>query len=224
MATKNNRLVPAKAIHPGEILREELLERGIKQKDFAQQIGVQATHLNEFIKGKRNLNEDLAMKLEQHLGISYSTWMSLHNGYVYDCKAIESKRTKVKVLISQTEDGKYQCTSEKPVYGATLAASGDTVKEAKEEFAKRLVCAKEECRSKGEAVKEIEPEYKYDLQAFFSYFSFFNVSELAKRSHISPALMLQYSNGTKKAGEKTYARLSACVGDISRELQAVSFL
>ena len=72
--------------------------------------------------------------------------------------------------------------------------------------------------------KEIEPEYKYDLQAFFSYFSFFNVSELAKRSHISPALMLQYSNGTKKAGEKTYARLSACVGDISRELQTVSFL
>ena len=55
MATKNNRPVPARAVHPGEILREELLERGIKQKDFAQQIGVQATHLNEFIKGKRNL-------------------------------------------------------------------------------------------------------------------------------------------------------------------------
>ena len=60
MATKSNRLVPARAIHPGEILREELQERGIKQKEFAQLIGVQPTHLNEFIKGKRNLNEDLA--------------------------------------------------------------------------------------------------------------------------------------------------------------------
>ena len=50
MATKDNRLVPNRAIHPGEILREELRERGIKQKDFAQSIGVQATHLNEFIK------------------------------------------------------------------------------------------------------------------------------------------------------------------------------
>ncbi len=94
MATKNNRPVPARAVHPGEILREELLERGIKQKDFAQQIGVQATHLNEFIKGKRDLNEDLAMKLEKSLGIPFKTWMSLHSGYVYDCKAIEERETK----------------------------------------------------------------------------------------------------------------------------------
>lgn len=93
MATKSNRLVPARAIHPGEILREELQERGIMQKDFAQQIGVQATHLNEFIKGKRNLNEDLALKLAQHLGIPYKTWMNLHSGYMYDCKALEDKQT-----------------------------------------------------------------------------------------------------------------------------------
>lgn len=85
MATKNNRPVPARAVHPGEILREELLERGIKQKDFAQQIGVHVTYLNEFIKGKRDLDEDLAMKLEKSLGIPFKTWMSLHSGYVYDC-------------------------------------------------------------------------------------------------------------------------------------------
>ncbi len=92
MATKSNRLVPARLIHPGEILREELQERGIKQKDFASQIGIQATHLNEFIKGKRNLNEELAMKLEKHLGIPYQTWMNLHNGYIYDKKAVEEKQ------------------------------------------------------------------------------------------------------------------------------------
>ena len=91
MATKNNRSVPARAIHPGEILREELLERGIKQKDFAQQIGMQPSHLNSFIKGKRNLNDDLAIKLERHLGISYQTWMNLHHGYMYDCKAIAAR-------------------------------------------------------------------------------------------------------------------------------------
>ena len=93
MATKSKRLVPARAIHPGEVLREELLERGIKQKDFAQMIGVQPTHLNEFIKGKRNLNEELAIKLEKALGISYKNWMNLHNGYIYDCKAIEERKS-----------------------------------------------------------------------------------------------------------------------------------
>jgi addiction module HigA family antidote len=94
MATKSNRLVPIKAIHPGEILREELEARGIRQKDFAKAINVSASHLNEFINGKRNLNEDLAIKLELGLNISYKTWMELHNGYIYECKVI-SERTKV---------------------------------------------------------------------------------------------------------------------------------
>lgn len=91
MATKNERLVPARAIHPGEVLREELRERGIKQKDFAQSINMQPTHLNEFIKGKRNLNEDLAIRLEKQLGIPFNTWMKLHNGYVYDQKVLEER-------------------------------------------------------------------------------------------------------------------------------------
>lgn len=91
MATKNNRPIPARATHPGEILREELQERGIKQKDFARQIGVQASHLNAFIKGKRNLNENLAMKLEEYLGIPYKFWMNIQNSYTYNCKAIEQR-------------------------------------------------------------------------------------------------------------------------------------
>lgn len=91
MATKNNRLIPSKAVHPGEILREELRERGITQKDFARAIGVQATHLNEFIKGKRNLNEELAMKLESQSGIPFKVWMNLHNGYMYESKALAEK-------------------------------------------------------------------------------------------------------------------------------------
>lgn len=95
MVTKNNRPVPARAVHPGEILREELLERGIKQKDIAQQIGVQETHLNEFIKGKRDLDEGLAMKLEKSLGIPFKTWMSLHSGYMYDYEAIKERESKL---------------------------------------------------------------------------------------------------------------------------------
>lgn len=91
-ASSSKRLIPARAVHPGEILREELLERGIKQKDFAKMIGVGATHLNEFIKGKRNLSEGLAIKLEKALGISYKNWMNLQAGYTYDCKVMDERR------------------------------------------------------------------------------------------------------------------------------------
>ncbi len=86
MEINNNRLTSFKPTHPGEILREELQERGISQKDFAAQIGMQASHLNAFIKGKRNINEDLAIKLERHLDIPYNIWMNLHAGYIYECK------------------------------------------------------------------------------------------------------------------------------------------
>ena len=104
MATRSNRLVPFRAIHPGEILRDELLERGIKQKDFAKSIGMQASHLNAFIKGKRDMNEELAMKLEAQLGIPFKTWMNLHNGYVYDKKAIEQRNEEDKNAQAFEED------------------------------------------------------------------------------------------------------------------------
>lgn len=87
METRNSRPAPARAVHPGEILREELRERGIRQKDFARAIGMQATHLSEFINGRRDLNEDLAMRLEAQLGIPFKTWMRLHSGYIYERKA-----------------------------------------------------------------------------------------------------------------------------------------
>lgn len=91
METNNKTLIPVRAIHPGEILREELKDRGLKQKDFAKMIGMRPSHLNEFIKGIRNMNEDLALKLEKQLGITYPTWMKLHNKYIYDSKVILSQ-------------------------------------------------------------------------------------------------------------------------------------
>lgn len=136
MATKSNRIVPARAIHPGEILREELQERGVKQKDFAQAIGVQASHLNEFIKGKRNLNEDLAMKLEFLLGIPFKTWMSLHNGYMYECKALDEKRTEEQQAL-QFEDACANIFNIQALYkrlGLVMLSSLERVKKIKELF------------------------------------------------------------------------------------------
>lgn len=92
MATSDNkRLVPAIAIHPGEMLREELKERGIKQKELAKQIGIPATHLNEFIKGKRGLSLRLGVALESALGIPYDIWARLQSRYEYNRAAIEKK-------------------------------------------------------------------------------------------------------------------------------------
>lgn len=89
MATNVKSIIPAVATHPGSVLKKELKARGIKQKDFAGTIGVPAPNLNELIKGKRNITEAIAIKLEEALGIPYQSWMNLQNRYHYVVKCRE---------------------------------------------------------------------------------------------------------------------------------------
>lgn len=126
-------------------MREELQERGIKQKEFAQAIGVQATHLNEFIKGKRNLNEDLAMKLESQLGIPFKTWMSLHTGYMYECKVLDEKRKEEEHAL-QYEDACANLFNIHALYKRmklSMASCAERVKALREAFSFDLLSANE---------------------------------------------------------------------------------
>lgn len=74
-------LTPFIATHPGEILADELQARGIKQQEFAQQIGMQKSQLNEIIKGKRSINAEVAVLIEAAFGISADFWLNAQNNY-----------------------------------------------------------------------------------------------------------------------------------------------
>ena len=130
---------------------------------------------------------------------------------------------KVLVTVSQASDGTFWCHTEKDVYGAGLNSVGVTVKEAKEDLQMCLMEAKEDYEEGGNSAEPVEFRYQYDLQSFFDYFSFLNVTEIAKRAGVNPSLMRQYTRGIKTAGEKTYERLSACMASITKDLQAASF-
>lgn len=92
------------AIHPGEVLREELRERGITQKAFAEMIGMRASHLNELINGKRSMTISIADKLEKALGIDSISWMNLQTQYNYDIKNIGTTQEKTITLEVSVED------------------------------------------------------------------------------------------------------------------------
>ena len=77
--------------HVGELIHEELTERGIKQKDFAVAIGINPSHLNEIIKGKRDINSQIAFKLEKELGISAKLWLDTQTNYNYDLELLKQK-------------------------------------------------------------------------------------------------------------------------------------
>lgn len=130
---------------------------------------------------------------------------------------------KVKVSVYKAEDGCFWCHTEHDVYGSGLNGCGSTVAEAKQDLAVCLSEAKADYLSLEKSPYPVEFFYVYDLQSFFEYFSVFNVSEVARRAGISPALMRQYTSGVKKAGEKTYAKLAACINDIRNDMMSASF-
>lgn len=76
-----NNLTPYEPTHPGELIFEELEERGMTQAALANQIGVAPSLLNEVIKGKRSINTELALLLEAALGISAELWLNLQADY-----------------------------------------------------------------------------------------------------------------------------------------------
>ena len=91
MNMKTENLTPAMAIHPGEILKDEISFREITQKEFAIEIGIAYTQLNEIINGKRNITSDFAVLLETALDIDAQYWLSLQSLYEIDKSRIKEK-------------------------------------------------------------------------------------------------------------------------------------
>jgi HTH-type transcriptional regulator/antitoxin HigA len=89
--TTTNKQIPAFATHPGTILLDEIEANDFSQIDFAKMIGFSRTQLNEIIKGKRNINADLALLLEKTLGIDAEYWMEAQKNYDLDKARIEAK-------------------------------------------------------------------------------------------------------------------------------------
>ncbi len=88
-----DQITPYKATHPGEVLNDELKARGIRQKDFARDIDMQPTMLNEVIKGKRSVTADIALLLEEALDIPADFWLQFQNQFELDQARIRDRNT-----------------------------------------------------------------------------------------------------------------------------------
>lgn len=89
--TTVQKLTPAFALHPGTILADEIEANSYSQIDFAKMIGYKRSQLNEIIKGKRNINAELALLLEKTLGIDADYWMEAQKNYDLDKARIDAK-------------------------------------------------------------------------------------------------------------------------------------
>ena len=87
---KNN-LTPFVATHPGEMIRDELKERGMTQKQLAAESGIKPSVLSETINGKRSVSLNVAVALEKALGIPADIWMNLQTQYNLDTANIAER-------------------------------------------------------------------------------------------------------------------------------------
>ena len=70
-----------RAVHPGEILREELDELGITPTAFARQISVPTNRISQIIAGKRSVTGDTALRFGHWFGTEPQFWMNLQTQY-----------------------------------------------------------------------------------------------------------------------------------------------
>jgi antitoxin HigA-1 len=69
------------AIHPGEILADELSELKITPTELSRQISVPPNRISQIIQGKRAITGDTALRLGHWFQTSAQFWLNLQSAY-----------------------------------------------------------------------------------------------------------------------------------------------
>ena len=67
--------------HPGEVVKDELKERNISQKKFAENIGIGNSVLNEILNGRRPITTTTALIFEAALDILAESLLKMQMKY-----------------------------------------------------------------------------------------------------------------------------------------------
>ena len=69
-------------IHPGEIVREEVLGHlNLSVNQLAKLLAIDTARLNEIVRGRRGITADTALRLARYLGTSPEFWLKLQVHY-----------------------------------------------------------------------------------------------------------------------------------------------
>jgi len=69
------------AIHPGEILADELEKLAVSPTELARQIKVPANRITQIVQGKRAVTGDTALRLGHWFGTSAQFWLNLQTAH-----------------------------------------------------------------------------------------------------------------------------------------------
>src|SRR5271169_1655533 len=73
--------MPRPAIHPGEILADELTELGVTPTELSRQLNVPPNRVTQILHGRRGITGDTALRLGHWFGTSAQFWLNLQSSY-----------------------------------------------------------------------------------------------------------------------------------------------
>ena len=173
MAETRNGLSTEFISHPGETLLELLEQYGVSQKELSIKTQTSEKHINEIIKGKKDISVAFAKKLENVFKPSASFWINRQN--IYDEK-IETIR-----IIENISKEEKQALKQFPI--SELVELGYL----KDERNKQLY----------KALDGLKPEYREIL--WLTFFEDMNAEQTAKVLHKSKAAVYTLLNRAKSS-------------------------
>ena len=81
-----------RAVHPGEVLKDELDELGVTPTELARQIDVPPNRVSQIIAGKRAVTADTDLRLCRFFGLSNGYWLRAQAAY--DTEVAEDEQRK----------------------------------------------------------------------------------------------------------------------------------
>ena len=69
------------AVHPGRILKRELLARGLSANQLALSLRLPSGRITDILNGKRGVSPDTALRLARYFGNSAKFWLNLQTGF-----------------------------------------------------------------------------------------------------------------------------------------------
>ena len=82
----------ALAIHPGEVLTEDLAAMGMSAAELARKLRVPANRITGILNGQRSITGDTALRLAHYFGTSAAFWLNLQA--LYEIRLAEAKTGK----------------------------------------------------------------------------------------------------------------------------------
>lgn len=127
------------------------------------------------------------------------------------------------VSIEKQADGSYIAYNTTGDH-VSLIGTGDTVREAKEDFFNSIKEVKESYIDLGDEMPAClteEIEFRFDISSLFEYYSMLNVSALGRYLGINDSLMRQYRKGDTPISDKQLEKIEAGIHRLGSELAAL---